>query len=138
MNYLKKLIELPENLYYDIDSFFNNIKNEIVWGWERLFIGYDSRWHWSISDELTPILIDCLNYYKINKEGYPSDFKSKEEFNKTIDIIIDGFKAGRDLDYVGYKDFENSEEIVKEYKRLYKIKKKGLALFVKYYDCFWN
>jgi hypothetical protein len=135
--YLKKLIELPENILFDVENLISNIKNETKFAYQRLFRGYDDRWYWCIKDEITPILIDCLNFYKKQKEGYPCDFKTREEWLKVIDTMIDGFKAGRDLDYVGH-NFENSKDMVKEYKRLYKIKNKGMKLFAKYYDYFWN
>ena len=135
--YLKNLIELPENLYFDIENLISNIKNETKFAYQRLFRGYDDRWYWSIKDELTPILIDCLEFYK-KQEEYPCNFKDKEEWNKIIETMIEGFKAGRDLDYVMYKDFENSEDMVKEYNRLYKIKNKGMKLFAIHYSDLWN
>jgi len=134
--YLKNLIELPENILFYIENLISNIKNETKFAYQRLFHRYDERWFWSIKDELTPILIDCLEFYK-KQEGCPVGVKDKEEWNKIIETMIEGFKAGRDLDYVGH-NFENSEEIVKEYNRLYKIKNKGMKLFAKYYDSLWS
>jgi hypothetical protein len=136
--YLKKLIEFPENLYYDIKFFCNDVKNEIMWCFQRIFRGYDDRWHWSIADELTPILIDCLNFYKKSKDGYPCDFKTREEWNNIIETMIEGFKAGRDLEYIYYKKFKSDDELVEEYNRLRKIKDKGKKLFAKYYDNLWS
>jgi hypothetical protein len=134
--HLKKLIELPENILFDVENLISNIKNETMWAYQRLFRSYDDRWFWSIKDELTPILIDCLNFYK-KQDGCPAGVKNKEEWDNIIETMIEGFKAGRDLDYVGH-NFENSEDMVKEYKRLYKIKNKGIKLFAKYYDSLWS
>ena len=135
--YIKKIIELPENILFDIENLISNIKNNAIFAYQRLVRGYDDRWKWSIKDELTPILIDCLNFYK-KQEEYPCNFKDKEEWNKAIDDMLAGFKAGRDLDYVIYKEFKSDDELVKEYNRLRKIKDKGMKLFSKHYSDLWS
>ena len=49
MNYLKKIIELPENMFYDISNFIKDSRNQIVYAWQRVFRGFDDRMFWGIS-----------------------------------------------------------------------------------------
>jgi len=135
---IKKIIEIPENIYYHINFFYNDVKNEIIWGWQRLFRGYDDRWFWSIADNLTPILIDCIKYYKSKNDSYPTEFKNRKEWDKILDKIIKGFEIKNKIDYLQYEKFKNRDDFIKEYKRLEKIKIKGMKLFAKYYDNLWD
>jgi hypothetical protein len=115
-----------------------DIKNEIKFGYQRLFRGYDDRWFWSISNELTPILIDCIKFYKKEGDGYPKDFKNREEWVKILDDILLGFQIKKELYDINVDEFESEDDFIKEYKHLEKIKIKGMKLFSKYYDCLWN
>jgi len=138
MNIFKKIIELSENLYYYIKFFCSDVKNETIWAYQRLFRSYDDRWKWDVGGELNPILIDCLTFYKNKTSCYPISVANKEEWNKILETMIEGFKAGRDLDYMNYKEFKSDDELVKEYNCLRKIKNKGMKLFAKHYSDLWS
>jgi hypothetical protein len=138
MNIFKKIIELPENLYYHIKFFCDDVRNETIWSYQRLFRGYDDRWRWDVAGELTPILIDCLTFYKNETSCYPSSLANREEWNKILDDIILGFKARKEIDFLFQKEFKTDDDLLKEYRKLEKIKIRGMKLFSKYYDSLWD
>jgi hypothetical protein len=94
-------------------SVFRDVKNEIKWAYQRVFRGWDDRVIWSIDWYLAEYLPVWLEELKNSKHGCPmimvpegddsteytdDDWNIvKENWNKTIDIMIDGFRAAKEI-----------------------------------------
>jgi hypothetical protein len=132
MNYLKNLIELPENMFYDISNLIKNSRNQIVYAWQRVFRGFDDRMFWGVSNQLSPMMVKVMDWYIKNKSGYPASLTEKE-WNSILKQIKEGFEADIKLDKMDFgKDWK------RKWDRLEKKRKKGLMFFAKYYADIWD
>lgn len=66
--------------------------SDIKCAWQRANKGYCYRDLWSIDSWFMRIMPEMIREYKKNKHGYPSRFKSEEEWDKILDTIILHFR----------------------------------------------
>jgi len=134
MNYLKKIIELPENIFYDISNFIKDSRNQIVYAWQRVFRGFDDRMFWGISSQLSPMMVEIIDWYIKNKSGYPASLLTEKEWNNIMKQIKEGFESDIKLDKMEYC----GKYWKRKWDRLDKKREKGLMLFAKYYADIWD
>lgn len=81
---------------------------------------------------------DILSKYKEVNHGTPieDDDDNMTKWNEIIDKIIDGFEASKELDDAHIKT--NFEDYLAEVKLLERRRRKGMILFVKYYNDLWD
>ena len=127
------------------------LKNNIKWGWQRLFRGWDDRVIWSIDWYLTRHIPVWLKQLKEQKHGVPNeaflpedwdekigDYKpgkfeeAEARYNQVLDDIIAGFESHQKIEDESYwiKD--------PEYAPLQAKFENGLELFKKYYHTLWD
>lgn len=145
------IFRFPYFLWNRISDFIDQIR----WAWQRVFRGWDDRVVWSIDYWLDPIMPDILSRYKKVNHGTPmsmfdefglmngkTEFSDEEhnmaneKWNFIIDRIIDGFKASQKLKDAYIKT--TFEDYKKEVKELERERRKGMILFVKYYNDIWD
>jgi len=119
-------------MFYIIKQIFNEIK----WAWQRVFRGYDDRWHWSLCDSLAKVVSENLEWLIENQSGCPDNLcdKSKvgEECHKWKQILKE-IKQGFDA-FIEMGEYYNADE----YEVLRKQYNKGMKLFAKYFGGLWN
>lgn len=133
MNYFIKIIELPENILFIISNFIKDIRNQIIWAYQRCFRGYDDRIFWGISSQLSPMMVKIIDWYIKNQNGYPAILTNKK-WNNILKQIKEGFEA--DIK-IGNMNFDK-KNWKKEWNKLEKKREKGLILFAKYYADIWD
>ena len=80
---------------------------------------------WNTDNTLAQLIVPRLQAFKaLDKHGGPGDFNSMEEWNKTIQKMIDAFEL---MKYVHELDDEDN-----------RIVEQGLDLFHKYYRSLWD
>ncbi len=133
----------------DIGEFFRDIRNKVVWGWQRLFRGYDDTCEWALDDYLNPIVLHHLRYSRkmIDDDkrlvSIPGCFCEKNDFDtavaewKTVlDIMIEGFE----LMILGTDDIEIVDNIF--WRKIMEDRQdkidRALELFGKHYQSLWT
>jgi len=117
-------------LQYLIPRSIRNVKYEIKYAWQRVFRGYDDRWHFSTYSMIGDTLIKALGGLKKYHTGYPAHLKGNgKEWKQILGEIIKGFKAARKI-----SETFNPKKI-KVYNKDFQ---KGMKLFVKYYFSLWD
>lgn len=101
---------------------------EIKWFIQRGRRGWADEDLWSLNYYLSDWMPNALEQLKKTKNSYPGNLTVKK-WNKILDQMIEGFEASIKKD---------DTVDIKEYKQLDKIQKKGLQLFVDYYDDLWD
>lgn len=124
------------------------IWHRIKWAWQRVYKGWDNRVVWSIDAHLARMIPIWIRKLKEDKCGVPmmmfqeSDCNSEdnwsiseevtnkrnEEYNAILDEIAEGFEAY--LERGSWSDEEN-ELLTQKFNR-------GMELFVKYFETFWD
>lgn len=120
-----------------------DLLNEIRFFFERGIYGWSSQDSWDITSCLDRIIPEMVRYLKEKKQGVPSILLSSwnptdeelEEAGKRYDAILDdiaeGFETHRANQDIGVLPQEEKYSEIRE-----KIKK-GMTLFVEYYDTLW-
>jgi hypothetical protein len=111
--------------FFSPSSYYKPVKWFLQRGWR----GYADSDVWSLDWYLRKFMPQALGDLK-SGPGYPSGL-TEEKWNKILDDIAAGFLAAHalaDYDYETNTQRENLE----------KIQKKGLKLFVKYFNSLWN
>jgi hypothetical protein len=107
---------------------------EIKYFIQRAKRGYSDRDLWDLGSYISKLMINAIGDYSKNLNTYPVRLNDGEWANILKDMKA-GFQAiidMGDLVWVNTKDFD------KEYKRLKKIKDKGLNLFIKHIESLWD
>lgn len=94
-----KIIHTPKRLW-------RRLKIIIHW----IFTGYTYESLWNLDSWLDSVILFRLKKFKNeNKNSYPCDFKSHDDWHKTIDIMIEGFNGIINDEY-----FKNYHDYLKE------------------------
>lgn len=126
---MKTIIEdIAWEIRYQYRKFSTSIKN-IIFFLKNGFLPSD--W-WGYATKNTERTIKILKHFQKNHYGYPSNLKTPEDWDKTLQIMIDGFEACLEMDKMDY--FGNEEK----YSELIKIFKKGMNVYSKYYLDLWD
>jgi len=134
----KSFIKLfSNNPIYAIPRWFDNMKSEIEWAFQRVFRGFDDRWYWDLNSKLSWIIPKCVRHIKKYGMGCPQILYDDKKKNNC-------HKWGRILEEIA-KGFEASDIITNEYlykgKRYEKLKAqkdKGMRLFIKWFGNLWD
>jgi hypothetical protein len=121
---------------------------EIKYAWQRVFRGWDDRVVWSIDWYLANTIPKWLQMLKEKKHGVPgmmfekTDYigedyeipeeifnKRNEEYNAILDEIIEGFVAYQNMSDI--YDREKLDPLQQKFD-------KGMKLFVKWFNTFWD
>lgn len=146
---LKRLFSL--NPIYSIPRFFDRLKSEIKWAYQRVFRGYDDKWYWSFNHQVADVAIKVFKNMSKKVWGHPSELKFKK-WQKILMKIAEGFEAYKEIhegdSYMiptGYyyeegflKGLEKRVINKKKLKELEKKQKKGLELFAKWFSHLWD
>lgn len=148
---IKKIITfLEEVVWWEIDfyldKFIYNPKREIKYAWQRVFRGWDDTACWDAGDYFLNNFIGILNQFQKKLNGFPSSVGSLNKWEKIIQQMIDGFEAGRRVEYgenyyncssINY-DKATIDKIIKLDRQDSKKLNKALLLFVKYFHELWD
>lgn len=96
--------------------------------------GYSDRDLWGLGYYISWLMTNALTDFEKNMNSYPA----KLDDGEWVDIIKDiraGFKAILDMEELVWV---KTEDFNKEYKKLEKIKNKGLRLFAKHVESLWD
>ena len=114
------------------------LTNRIKWAWQRVFRGYDDRWHWDLFYASSRPIIENLMWLQKNHSGCPNEFydetKKGDECHKWEDILgkmAQGFEAGLEIDDKMLYKGDEYDKLMEQYN-------KGMELFVKYYRGLWD
>ncbi len=126
----------------------SDLAREVKWAYQRVTRGWDDRVVWSVDEWLATIMPDILKKLKDTKYGIPYAVFEKHEleedgnvseenqkiaeerWNNELDKMIAAFRISNKIE-----DYDlNSNEV--EARR--KVFERGMASFVKYYNCLWD
>lgn len=114
------------------------LTNQIKWAWQRVFRGYDDRWHWDLHYELSRVIAENLRWLQKNNHGCPNEFfdmtaKDNEchKWSEILGKMAQGFEAIRKINEDMLFEGDEYEKLMEQYN-------KGMELFVKYYRCLWD
>ena len=131
--YIKIIDSLEEIFWFPVVRLWdkvidipNIIKDFIMRGMR----GYADSDLWSLDSYLSSWLPAALKQLKEDKHGYPGDLTEKK-WDKILDQMIEAFE-------IDYKILEYEYKDLKDFKRLDKIRRKGLQLFAEYYNNLWD
>lgn len=119
-----------------LDAFLRYPYQRTKWFFQRAIRGYSDRDNWDISGYLNSWLPQAIDELRWSKHGYPVGLKCQCYWDKILITISEGFKANKkvmDLDF----DIR-TEKGRQELKKARKTAKKGLLMFVKYYNSLWD
>ena len=145
----------PYHVIFEFPKFIKNrlddLIQEIVWAWQRVFRGWDDRAYWSVDYWLNEKMPQIIQVLIDKKAGTPFEFfdgmtpinnfggySNKDEetailkWNNILNKIRSGFLANQkmlDEDYDLTK--EEKENLVLEFQE-------GMSLFTKYYNNLWD
>lgn len=111
--------------FFSPSSYYKPVKWFLQRGWR----GYADSDVWSIDAYLCEFMPQALEDLKLDP-GYPCGLGEKK-WNAILDDISEGFRAAYTLADYAYETDTQREN-------LEKIQKKGLKLFVKYFNNLWN
>ena len=125
---------------YGICNRLDNLKNEIKWGFQRMFRGYDDTAKWGLDTYLGDIALPVLKYLRNNKcgiafvEGFEDkSFEEQEKaWNDVLDKMIKSFQLIKD------DDFDTEVHPIEWYKEHQEQIQEGLQLFARYYQNLWD
>jgi len=102
-----RIINFPAAIWRMVKVFFK---------W--LFTGYCWATIWSLDYYFMEVIIQRLKMFKkMNKNGYPANFKNEEEWEKIIDRLIHGFEVMKSEEYgLDYEQVEPTFEPSKDFK----------------------
>ena len=124
--------------------------DEVKYGFQRMFRGYDDRMVWGHYTENARMTLAALKRLKQGKLGAPGTFDPDgvlvasgyfERWDEALQLMIDGFQAMLDKDDVficnesGHYDLKANRA---EQKRLHAIWKKGARLYIANYEGLWD
>jgi len=146
---LKRLFSL--NPIYSVPRFFSNLKYEIKLAYQRLTRGYDDRWIWSFNHQLADVGIDVFKHLSEKAFGHPSSISYKK-WQGILKKISEGFEAYKEISegdsYMMPTGYYHNEGFLKgvekrvvnkrKLRALQKKQKKGLELFVKWFNNLWD
>ena len=127
-------------IIYGICNRLDNLKNEIKWGFQRMFRGYDDTAKWGLDTYLGDIALPVLKYLRNNKcgialvEGFEDkSFEEQEKaWNDVLDKMIKSFQLIKD------DDFDTEVHPIEWYKEHQEQIQEGLQLFARYYQNLWD
>lgn len=112
-------------------------KADIVFGFQRMFRGYDDTAFWNLNEYIARIALPVLKDYRENKSGRPYNkdtgvWHTEEQWNARLDRMIKSFELILgDYDYPytgGSSDLWNKMEETE----------KGLIEFGTYFQSLWD
>lgn len=141
-------------------TFLHDVRNNIVWMFQRIFRGWDNRVTWGIDDYLNYMMPVWLQKMLEDKTGVPGMMFSEEDYDSENDCYKEGVLEKRDVEYheiiqniiAGFKANQaihdipityriedgvrvfNREKYEREYAMLEAIFNKGMRLFKEYYN----
>lgn len=81
------------SVYYWFRNFFSNRKRRIKLLFRWISKGYCEESMWSLDDYFSEIILFRLKkFQKMNRMGYPSQFKNQEEWNSKLKEMIEKFE----------------------------------------------
>lgn len=118
----------------------------IKYSWQRASRGYSDLDAWNLNSYLAGWIPEVIEKHMVN--GYPASI-TEEKWGQIKKGIIEGFEAYLELeDLVGFplKEEYDSEEEYDKALEIWKLKeenlgakqRKGLELFVKWFDALWD
>jgi hypothetical protein len=129
-----------------------DIQSEISWAIQRVQNGFDERVSWSIDyylNENMPKWLSALKPVKGKPQGVPmvmydeeylskvdgdldpiEELKAKNKWNKTLDTMIEGFEAAKEIEEHWIQESPDNE--------LWQKFNLGMDNFKKYYFCLWD
>ena len=109
---------------------------EIKWFIQRGLYGWADSDSWGLDWYLSTWLPSALRKYKTGS-GFPGygTANTYKKWGNILEKMAKGFEAHLKVDDI---EFTNSKHFQKEIKKLQKIEKEGLQLFVEYFGYLWN
>lgn len=133
------LERLEETIWWPIERLVWNKPQdwyrEVKWAYQRVIREYDDTFVWNMNYNLAKMMSEALDKFEKRRCGYPCDL-TDEEWRLILREIKAGFDAFILKDKLGFDG--NMKSYNREWKKLDKIQKKGMKLFVKYYDNLWD
>ena len=141
---------------YRIPTIIDDAKWEVIWGFQRMFQGYDDRYLWSHCSENARLTLIALKWLKKNKLGYPVAVVTKRDkydwesnshdkiyqkrWKQSLDKMIKGFEAklAEDDVHIEVKGKYSHSKTMKKIKDLRKKWDIGSREYAKYYGCLWE
>ena len=128
--------EVRYYLWWKWVNLFRDTKDNIKWGFQRMFRGYDDEVYWSLYSALRRLIIPGLKHLREHEIGHPmyDEIRSWDDWAKVLDEMIEGFKIFDEEDDRFYEKgyFDSEQYKIDEAK-----KKRALELFAKYYRSLW-
>lgn len=139
-----KVFALAEDVFdffrYRIPFVLSEAKHEVIYAWDRVFKGYDSKMVWSLYSEHSKMMVAVLTELRNNHHGSPMPDKEEEGvdihklWESQLDEMIAGFQAVLDIEELEWGDAFDK----KKQKELTTKFEHGMKLFTKYYRNLWD
>ncbi|KXB08130.1 hypothetical protein AKJ56_01790 [candidate division MSBL1 archaeon SCGC-AAA382N08] len=122
-----------KKVYYWLRRKFNFLKNlphELKLAYQRARYGYDQENWWQIDYNFLQVTIPQLKDLKEKHRGTPSEM-TEEEWERTLQEIIDGFEDGKKAIDLEFEDLEQGKQLRQNLHH-------SLKLFNKYFFDLWD
>ncbi len=129
---------------HPVDLFKDHATRPLRRFWQRGRRGWCAEDVWSVDGYLSRIIPEMLDELRKNNHGWPGEPMTFEEWNGDggiIDQIAQAFRANAkacNMDYMEDGEHYDREKHAPMEAALMKQSKKGLKLFVKYYNHLWD
>ena len=122
-------------VYYKIYHMIDNLIESVVFGFQRMFRGYDNSAYWCLHSYLTDIAIPVLKNMRDYGFGVPYNddtkkFHTNREWKTRLNKMIKAFEIIQKDDW----EYNNSKKLKKQ-KEIIKI---GLKEFSDYFTALWD
>lgn len=146
-------------VWYRIPGIYSEMRSEVVWGFQRMFRGFDDRMVWGYEYENAKMTVAALRKLLETKHGAPfvldpdnvltikepksigADDSFFRRWDEALQLIIDGFEARIKMNEVFLTDADGNYDHVasmRERGRLMAVWNKGATLFIANYGSLWD
>lgn len=109
----------------------SRIPTEIKWFIQRGKRGYSDCDVWAIDSYLNDWIPDAIHQLRKNTISYPDKTITLKKWKQILKQIELGFRASKKIECAEFKSDA-------EFKKLERYKRRGLKLFIKWYDALWD
>jgi len=116
-----------------------DIKNNIVWTYQRIFRGYDDRAIWDLYSWISKTLVKMLHEYNVNHISVPYRYVEQYKDNETLaDIQWSKDLYAMEKGFAAALELSEGEYDQKDYEKLMNTFEEGAILFLDSYFDLWD
>lgn len=98
IEFLREKHIISYGIYRRINDFVFWLKNTFIYKPHRAKHGWAPNDTWALDNYLTDVIIESVEHLRIHTHGYPSRYKTAEEWDTELKYIIQAFKDYKNFD----------------------------------------